>query len=98
MCLERVAKRGRDGEGGIPLEYLEACGEYHNNMMLEMKCDIHVLDGNVNINTSPQTINNWIYRVTNIVEKVYKDLNGNYKSEVSSDSGSENGSVKSKID
>lgn len=100
MCLERVAKRGRDGEEGIPLEYLQSCGEYHNNMMLQMNCNVHVLDGNVNINTSPQAIDNWIYRITNIVDDVYKDITNNIndKSTQSSDSGSENGSVKSKLD
>jgi deoxyadenosine/deoxycytidine kinase len=94
MCLQRVAQRGRDGEGGIPIEYLQACGEYHNNMMTEMRCNIHVLDGNVNINTSPQTIDNWIYRINNIVENVHKNIINNSPSNRSSDSETS----KSKID
>ena len=86
MCLQRVAKRGRDGEGSIPIEYLQACGDYHNNMMLKMDCEIHVLDGNVNINTTPQTIDNWIYRINCIVEKVHKNIIHNCSSTRSSDS------------
>lgn len=94
MCLERVAKRGRDGEGSIPIEYLQACGDYHDNMMVKMQCDIHVLDGNVNINTMPQTIDNWIYRINEIVENVHRNINNKSPSTRSSDSETS----KSKID
>ena len=96
MCLERVTKRGRDGEGGIPLAYLQACGDYHNNMMKEMMdCDVHVLDGNVNITTCPEIIDNWVYRIRHIVEQVAAKIQG---VRTSSPSGSDSDSFKSKID
>jgi len=94
MCLERVAKRGRDGEGGIPLAYLQACGEYHDNMMKEMNCDVHVLDGNVNITTHPDVIDNWVFRIDNIVKDVATKIQGERTSSPSSDPES----PKSKID
>jgi len=94
MCLERVAQRGRHGEAGIPLEYLQACGDYHNNMMLEMGCEVHMLDGNVNINTCPQIIANWTYRIGEIVKTEHRNLNNLSSSTKSSDSETS----KSKID
>ena len=95
MCLERVAQRGRHGEAGIPLEYLQACRDYHNNMMLEMGCEVHVLDGNVNINTCPQIIDNWVYRINKIVEQVTNKIQGTRSS---SPFGSESEIFKSKIE
>lgn len=95
MCLDRVTQRGRDGEAGIPLEYLRACGDYHNNMMLQMDCDIKTLDGNVNINTSPQTIDNWIYQINNIVEKVHRNI---ILSDPSSSRSSDSETFKSKLE
>jgi len=34
VCFRRIAKRGRDGEGGIALEYLEKCKKYHDAWLL----------------------------------------------------------------
>lgn len=85
VCLERVAKRGRDGEDGIPLTYLQACGDYHNNMMKKMDSDIHVLDGNVNITTCPEIVDNWVYRIGIIVEELAKKIQGSRTSTPSSD-------------
>lgn len=33
ICLERIAKRSREGEGGIPLEYLEKCDRYYKKWL-----------------------------------------------------------------
>tara|TARA_B100000214_G_scaffold231660_1_gene168987 strand:- start:114 stop:524 length:411 start_codon:yes stop_codon:yes gene_type:complete len=96
MCLKRVEKRGRDGEGNIPIEYLQSCGEYHNNMMTKMESDIHILDGNVNINTSPQIINTWIDNIKDIVDKVHTNIIANCSTSRPSSSGSD--SIKSKMD
>jgi deoxyadenosine/deoxycytidine kinase len=54
ICHERVFKRCRAGEGGIPLEYLQECHKYHEAMLdLESKdcvCTNQlVLNGNVDI-------------------------------------------------
>lgn len=34
VCFRRIAKRGRDGEGGIALDYLEKCKKYHDIWLL----------------------------------------------------------------
>jgi len=34
VCFRRIAKRGRDGEGGIALDYLKKCKKYHDAWLL----------------------------------------------------------------
>jgi len=74
ICSARIGMRAREGEGSIPIEYLEACGEYHNTMMKHMECDILVLNGNMNINTSPNEIHGWTYLIDTLVTTVRKSL------------------------
>jgi deoxyadenosine/deoxycytidine kinase len=35
ICLERIGKRSRQGEGGIPLDYLQKCKKYHDDWLNE---------------------------------------------------------------
>ena len=52
VCYERVHIRSRQGESCIPLEYLEQCDLYHENMIKELndkKMNILILNGNVDI-------------------------------------------------
>ena len=52
VCYERVHIRSRPGESCIPLEYLEQCDLYHENMIKELndkKMNILILNGNVDI-------------------------------------------------
>ena len=48
MCDERIKRRSRTGEDGIPLEYLDACHDYHENWLIS-KDNKLVLDGNHDI-------------------------------------------------
>ena len=89
VCLERIAKRARHGESNIPIEYLESCGAYHDSMMHEMKCDVDVLDGNINNATNPNNVQSWVYRINGIVSKLSGDIQ---KRRLSSSSGSGSGS------
>ena len=34
VCLERIGKRAREGEAGIPLEYLEKCDRYYKKWLV----------------------------------------------------------------
>ena len=34
-CLERIGKRSREGEGNIPLEYLERCKSYYKKWLIQ---------------------------------------------------------------
>ena len=35
VCHERINRRSRDGEGGISLEYLQSCKDYHDQWLIE---------------------------------------------------------------
>jgi deoxyadenosine/deoxycytidine kinase len=61
ICFSRIQQRNRKGESVIPLEYLEHCHEYHENMIktLENSVDIIYLDGNV-VKT---TFEDWTARI-----------------------------------
>lgn len=71
-CYERVGIRHREGEDKIPLEYLKSCDEYHNNMMTSLSkekvCDAQlVLDGNVNIYTNTNVLEEWIEQINQFI-------------------------------
>ena len=42
VCLERIGKRGREGESGISLDYLAKCDLYYNNWLkMKQKYTVH---------------------------------------------------------
>ena len=54
ICFDRIKKRSRTGESSIPLDYLENCHKYHEDMLDATKdtcvCkDQIVFDGNIDI-------------------------------------------------
>jgi deoxyadenosine/deoxycytidine kinase len=72
ICYERVGKRNRDGEDKIPLEYLNNCHIYHNNMLdkslPECVCDSQlVLDGNIDICENDHILNEWISSIEKFI-------------------------------
>jgi len=68
QCYERIAKRSREGEENIPLEYLTACSLYHDNM-LDKSTDSCVcneqliLDGNIDIYENKTQVDEWIQEI-----------------------------------
>jgi len=67
-CYQRIAKRSREGEENIPLEYLTACSLYHDNMLDKTNntcvCDEQlILDGNIDIYENTEQVNNWIQEI-----------------------------------
>ena len=64
-CHQRINTRHREGEDNIPINYLNSCSEYHDNMMdktsTECLCkDQIVLDGNHNIYENEDILKEWI--------------------------------------
>jgi len=72
-CNARIMKRGRTGESNISLDYLTACHNYHEDMM--MHPDLHmvdkcVIDGNIDIYENESEKDKWIDSIKNyILEK-----------------------------
>jgi deoxyadenosine/deoxycytidine kinase len=71
-CHSRIVKRGRDGEGNIPLDYLNSCNNYHNEMLdksaTHCVCEEQlVLDGNVDIYENEKQVDEWIREIDKFI-------------------------------
>jgi len=67
-CYARIAKRSREGEENIPLEYLTACSLYHDNMLDKSTstcvCNEQlILDGNIDIYENKTQVDKWIQEI-----------------------------------
>lgn len=72
-CYQRIAKRSRNGEENISLDYLNSCSMYHYNMLNkenpECVClDQLILDGNVDIYENSNQIKEWIDKIDNFTK------------------------------
>ena len=68
ICSERIKKRSRLGESNIPLDYLQNCHHYHNEMLNKenQDCVCHeqlVLDGNIDIYENDGHLEKWIEQI-----------------------------------
>jgi deoxyadenosine/deoxycytidine kinase len=70
VCSGRISKRLREGEEGIPLEYLENCGKYHDSMIEEMQKATLVLDGNIDIEDQPDLLDGWSKRIKEFIKEL----------------------------
>jgi len=76
ICHKRILKRSRDGESNIPLEYLEKCSNYHEEMMNlnnpNCLCKKQmILNGNVDIYENEDELNKWIQNIHSFIYGVY---------------------------
>jgi deoxyadenosine/deoxycytidine kinase len=68
ICSERILKRSRNGEGGIPVDYLKNCHDYHENMIAKsIVCPCLTLDGNVDIYENTEIVKEWLEQVKQFV-------------------------------
>lgn len=72
-CQSRILKRAREGENLIPLEYLQSCDIYHNNMIDKSSPDCIsreqlVLNGNVDIFENQNQLNEWISEIDRFIK------------------------------
>jgi len=65
ICHARISKRAREGEDCIPLEYLQSCDKYHEDMLKNNQSQQEklVLDGNVDIYENSNQIGDWLYQI-----------------------------------
>lgn len=79
LCKQRIIKRAREGEEGIPIEYLNNCDKYHKNMTdkdsKDCVCnDQLVLDGSVDIYENEEHKLNMIKQVDNFIYDIVKHI------------------------
>jgi deoxyadenosine/deoxycytidine kinase len=72
VCYNRIARRNRDGEDNIPLQYLTSCHEYHEHMMdttsMECVCSTQlVLNGNTDIFENKSLLNEWVHSIETFI-------------------------------
>jgi len=73
ICHSRIMKRSRTGENNIPLDYLETCSKYHNNMLdqnLENCVSVSsklILNGNVDIFVDDYQLDSWIKQINKFI-------------------------------
>ncbi len=67
VCFERISKRNRDGESNIPLDYLENCHNYHEDMIKNINDEVLVIDSNVDTDINPTIINEWIDKIKGFI-------------------------------
>jgi deoxyadenosine/deoxycytidine kinase len=72
ICHERIIKRSRTGESNIPLDYLQNCHKYHNNMLDTNSEDCIckeqlVLNGNIDIYENKEQISEWIDQINTFI-------------------------------
>ena len=72
ICHMRIEKRSRTGESNIPLEYLQNCHKYHNNMLDVNSSDCVcknqlVLNGNIDMYENKEQINEWIEQINTFI-------------------------------
>jgi deoxyadenosine/deoxycytidine kinase len=65
-CLERILKRGRDGET-IPLEYVQKCHDYHEDWINGMACKKLVIDANAEIE---ETANHRVQEIVAFINRL----------------------------
>lgn len=71
-CYARIGKRSRDGEGNIPLDYLDKCSQYHDSMLdlsaKECVCGNQIiLDGNIDIYENKAQLDDWVYDISTFI-------------------------------
>lgn len=71
-CDERIKNRSRTGEDGIPLEYLEACHDYHENWLISKENKL-ILDGNHDI--SSDEYNGFLNQIEQYITDMTSDVN-----------------------
>jgi deoxyadenosine/deoxycytidine kinase len=67
VCFNRIKKRSRAGESNIPLNYLQDCHKYHEDMVREMDVAKLLLDGNQDIFENRPVLDEWIQQIEDFI-------------------------------
>lgn len=74
ICFNRISKRSREGESNIPLDYLDSCSNYHDNMLDKSSKDCIfknqlILDGNIDIYENKKQLDIWICEINEFIKE-----------------------------
>lgn len=68
VCFNRIKKRSRDGESGIPLLYLQDCHKYHESMIQYLNVSCLLLDGNQDIFENSEIMIEWFDKINAFIQ------------------------------
>jgi len=67
ICLERIGRRSRDGEGGIPVEYLDTVEKYYTDWLYDETVrayNILVINGNKDVSYNKDEGQQWMDEIS----------------------------------
>jgi deoxyadenosine/deoxycytidine kinase len=76
VCHRRIAKRSRDGESGIPIEYLKKCKLYYDNWLSSILATTDVLEINTNEDVTYNVFdkedlgNQWLQKIEDYIHRL----------------------------
>lgn len=69
ISFGRIHKRNREGEAGIPFEYIKDCHEYHNNMIDHLNVKKKIIDCSGNIEEDNLLLKTWAQEVFSFIQE-----------------------------
>lgn len=68
VSYDRIKTRKRNGEETIPLEYIQKCHDYHEEMIQKINTnEVLILDGNENIYNDETLLNRWFDKIVRFI-------------------------------
>ena len=71
VCHERIDKRARVGESGIPLVYLQKCKSYHHEWLTKTKTPVLNINANIDVTYDKKDSNDlgneWLERIKDFI-------------------------------
>jgi deoxyadenosine/deoxycytidine kinase len=72
VCHERIEKRSRVGESGIPLEYLQKCKSYHHQWLSSTTTPVLNINANADVTYNKKDANDlgneWLDRIKDFID------------------------------
>jgi deoxycitidine kinase len=73
VCHERIEKRSRVGESGIPLEYLQKCKSYHHQWLTSTQIPVLNINANADVTYDKKNVNDlgneWLERIKDFINE-----------------------------
>jgi len=73
VCHERIEKRSRVGESGIPLEYLQKCKSYHHQWLTSTQMPVLNINANADVTYDKKNVNDlgneWLERIKDFINE-----------------------------